>query len=59
MLFLLSGSVLGPPDAEAKARAVAVAIRYCSSNSDVSESAVSNAGLSPPTIFNRLYLAIP
>ena len=59
MLFLLSGSVAGPPDAWANARAVALDIMYCSSISDVSVSLVSKAGLSPPTIFKRLYRAVP
>ena len=52
-----SGSVDGPPEAEAKANPVALAIMYESSISVVAESVVSNAGLSPPVIFSSEYPA--
>ena len=48
-----SGSVPGPPDADANAKAVALAIIYESSISLVPVSAESNAGLSQPVIFNK------
>ena len=47
-----SGSVDGPPEAEANANPVALAIMYESSISVAPESVVSKAGLSPPVILS-------